>query len=98
MPKDEERWKEFRIFRDIQGPPRPELPVWLDRLCKIFFGILAFGMVFLICGGLLWVLPYLGTKWISRRFLWWEESWVAWGRFILGGIIGVGYAFRRLMR
>jgi hypothetical protein len=55
MPKEEDRGKEFKIFRDVQGPTRPELPVWLDWLCKTFFGILVFGTVFLICGGLLWV-------------------------------------------
>jgi hypothetical protein len=94
MNQDDDKWDSFETYK---GPPEPEWPSWLDWACKVFFAMVGLGLVFLICGGLLWILPYrFGGSFggIGRRFAMIEEPWMAWARFILGGVIGVAFVIR----
>jgi hypothetical protein len=95
---DDDKWESFETYK---GPPEREWPVWLDRICKVFFSFVALGLVFSICGGLLWIAPYgergLGGfvgRWLAAN----EEPWMAWSRFIIGGVIGNAIVIRCLRR
>lgn len=95
MPGDKDKWNSFETYK---GPPERELPGWVDRLCKVFFGIVGLGLAFGVGGALLWLLAYrFGTA--STQFALAEESWISWARFVIGGIAGVVVAicwWRRL--
>jgi hypothetical protein len=89
MTNDQDKWASFETNKE---PTEPELPGWLDWLCRVFFATAGLGLVFGTCGGLLWILPYryggaFGS--IGRQFALGEETWMAWSRFFVGGVIGV---------
>jgi hypothetical protein len=63
----------------------------------VFFSIFGLGLVFSICGGILWIIPYRyggGFGATGRQLALHEEPWMAWARFIGGGIIGIAFVFR----
>ena len=90
MPEDDDKWATFETYK---GPPEPKYPVWFERLSKFFIYTVGLMIVFGFCGALLFLLPYrLGR--MGSKFALMEEPWMAWSRFIVGGIIGVFFAVR----
>lgn len=75
-------WDDFEVY---QGPEN-ELPRWLELSLSLVMPVLCLGIVFAICGSLLWILPY---RYLKSGFALNEPSWLSWGRFITGGLIGV---------
>ena len=94
MNKRDDKWESFETYK---GPPKSELPAWLDWLSKVFFSILGLCIVFCLCGGLLWILPYrYGGAFgpVTREIAMEEEPWMPWARFIGGGVIGIAIVIR----
>lgn len=96
--EDNTKWDSFETYK---GEPLKELPIWLDRFAKATLVSTGLMIVFAVCGGFLWIVVYRyggGFGAGSRSFALIEQPWMAWARFIGGGLIGVLFTLRWWLR
>lgn len=90
MPEDDDKWAKFETYK---GPPEPKFPKSFDYFAKFFIYLVGLAIVFGFSGAFLLIIAYrLGP--LGRKFALIEEPWMAWTRFIVGGIIGVYLVIR----
>ncbi len=88
MSDDPDKWENFETYK---GEPLVELPPWLQRIATGFLATVVLSLIFAASGAAAFYLPYMSRA-VGRALLHADTAWFAWGRFLIGGLLGVGFA------